>query len=321
MGHLLHRPAPVRSPRGRGTGLLALLLSLSLTSWAAAESIQVLCGEVTPQSRAVIQGLERVLQRSLPIANAGGDTRQLLQLSRNLAQERPTLLIVLGTPALMAVAPRIKNLPTVFAMVADPFQTGAAYDASRPEDHQDNITGIASPPPLEQAIHQTLSIFPRKKRWGMIYHPHQGASVELRQLLTRLAVENHLSLTTKPALTAPEAEAALKDLVREGVEVLFLPPDHFAPVYGPAALALGQQRLLVVVNGNPRLTGKGAVLRVTLDYNAVGEAAGRLVQRLQAGEKPKQIPITRFSPATVEVDEALLQQWAGYPRSMNKEGQ
>ena len=76
---------------------------------------------------------------------------------------------------------------------------------------------------------------------------------------------------------------------------------------------MGKDRRLVVINGNPRLQDRGAVLSVTLNYEALGEEAAHLVQRLLAGEKPKGIAIAQSSPARVEVNDSLLSLWAGYP--------
>ena len=82
-------------------------------------------------------------------------------------------------------------------------------------------------------------------------------------------------------------------------------------------MALGLERRFVVVNGNPRIDSRGAVLSVTLNYEIVGEQAAQLVQRLLNGEKSGAIPIIQASPAQVEVDESLLTSWAGYPPGKN----
>ena len=69
-----------------------------------------------------------------------------------MRRQRPRLLVVLGTPALMAVAPVEKQIPVVFALVGNPYFTGAAYFPDHPEDHQENVTGLATPAPLTAAL-------------------------------------------------------------------------------------------------------------------------------------------------------------------------
>jgi len=277
------------------------------------ETVKVFCWSLTPQAKAVISGLERGLGRSLPVVEAGGDYDRGELLVRELAHEKLQLLVVLGTQALMLTAPRIKKTPVVFALVADPYHTGAAYNKAHPEDHQANITGVASPPPLEEALRQGRKLFPAKRRWGLLYNPGEGSSLELQQHMAALAQQSGLELTARPAATESEAMAQLTALPSQGVEVVYIPPEQFSRQYAASLLQLGKERRLVVINGNPRIDGKGAVLTVTLDYDAVGEEAARLAQRLLAGEKPAKIPIVTASPAQVQVDEALLSQWAGYP--------
>lgn len=299
--------------------LLPLILAVALLPSALSrparsqDALKIFCWSPTPQTQAVLGGLERVLGRSLPVVEAGGDYAQGEIVVRQLAAEKPKLLIVLGTQALALTAPRIKKTPVVFAMVADPYQTGAAYNRDHPEDHQENITGIASPPPMAAAIEQTLKLFPAKRHWGLIYDPTEGPSLELRQIFSALASQAGLKVTAISASSEAAAVDALSEFGRRGVQVVFLPPDNFARQYADQVLAMGNKQRFVVINGNPRITGQGAVLRITLDYTAVGEQAGHLVQRLLAGEKPKAVPITLASPVQAEVNESLLNLWAGYP--------
>ena len=301
--------------------LLLVLVSLVLLPVRCrAESqdpVKVFCWSLTPQAKAVLSGLERVLDRSLPVVTAAGDYAQGEILIKQLAAEKLQLLIVLGTQALTLTAPKIKKTLVVFAMVADPYHSGAAYNKARPDDHQENIVGIASPPPLEEAIRQTQKLFPDKRHWGLLYDPFEGPSVELKQNVAALAQAAGLKLTAVAVSPGAPATAALQELPAKGVQVVFIPPDQLSGHYAQTLAGMGKDRRLVVINGNPRLQGRGAVLSVTLNYEAVGEQAAHLVQRLLAGEKPKGIPIAQSSPAQVEVNDSLLNLWAGYPPGKN----
>jgi ABC-type uncharacterized transport system substrate-binding protein len=294
--------------------LLPLLLFLApVHPIDAKDDIEVFCWDLTPQAKAVLSGMERVLEQKLPVVDAAGNYHQGEIFLKELALKQPRLLIVLGTQALALTAPRIKKGLVVFAMVADPFHTGAAYNKDHPDDHQANITGIASPPPLKEAIEKTAQFFPAKRHWGLIYDPSEGPSVELKQNFAALAQSAGLTLTARPAQSGPEAIAVLDELRKQGIQVVYIPPDQFSKNYARHLMTLGLERRFVVVNGNPRLDRRGAVLSVTLNYDTIGQQAAQLVQRLLNGEKPKAIPIIPASPAEVTVDESLLTNWAGYP--------
>jgi putative tryptophan/tyrosine transport system substrate-binding protein len=295
---------------------LVVLLSSGRQS-DAKDAIEVFCWDLTPQAKAVLSGLERVLGQTLPVAEAAGNYDHGEVLLKELAQKQPRLIIVLGTQALSLTAPKIKKGLVVFAMVADPYHTGAAYNKDHPDDHHENIVGIASPPPLEEAIQKAGQFFPAKRHWGLLYDPSEGPSVELKQNFAALAQSAGLKLTALAAGTGAEAIAALNELRRQGVQVIFVPPDQFSKNYAQHLMTLGLERRFLVVNGNPRLDRRGAVLSVTLNYETIGEQAAQLVQRVLNGEKTGAIPIIQASPAQVEVDESLLTSWAGYPPGKN----
>jgi ABC-type uncharacterized transport system substrate-binding protein len=105
----------------------------------------------------------------------GPEARETL---RRVRDRHPRLLITLGTPALMLVAPVVKTIPVVFGLVANPYFTGAVYEPAHPDVHQENITGIATPAPLEAALQQGSSLLGQGV-WGLLYDPTDGVAVDL----------------------------------------------------------------------------------------------------------------------------------------------
>ena len=76
--------------------------------------------------REAIAGLQENLQTGpVEVVCAPEFGRELQTELRRVRQLKPRLLVVLGTPALMRVAPLEKNTPVVFALVANPYFTGA----------------------------------------------------------------------------------------------------------------------------------------------------------------------------------------------------
>ena len=100
--------------------------------------------------------------------------------------------MVLGTPAFIAVTPVEKHTPMVFALVADPYFTGAASGPEHPEDHQENLTGLASPAPLEAALKQGAGLL-GDASWGLLYDPSDGMAAELAQNLPESPAVRHHS--------------------------------------------------------------------------------------------------------------------------------
>jgi hypothetical protein len=160
---------------------LWLLLLPALIGCGAEGSVTVFCSQDAPRMRQAFGGLEAGLGRGkldvVCVPEFGPQGEEELRRVRN---RRPRLLVVLGTPALLRVAPVEKKTPVVFAVVANPYFTGAAYEPEHPETHQENITGIFSPPPLDEALEHGASLLGRRA-WGMLYDPNDGVAVELKE--------------------------------------------------------------------------------------------------------------------------------------------
>jgi len=310
--------SPSISLRTPGSPVLRAFLALLLGGAAACGVIQhqgviVFGSPDSPRMRIAIAGLEsRLGEGPLTVIWASGSGEGAREQLRQIQGRRPRLLVVLGTPALISVAPVEKRIPVVFALVGDPYSTGAAYDPAHPEIHQENVTGIASPPPLKAALAQGARLL-GPRAWGLLYDPNDGVAVELKE---RFLKEAPL-LGLKP-LTAASTEAAgdrrgLEELLARGATVFYLPPAASAARYAPLLLDWGREGKVMVVSSLPEGSHAGALLWVALDYRALGEEAGALAARVLKGEKPARIPIEEKTPLRVEVDESLLRRWCGYP--------
>ena len=192
-----------------------LLLGLSLSLLAACGSgpessnpIVIFGSPDSPRLRQAVAGLQAKLGPGpvevVLVPEFGSEGRETL---RRLRKTRPRLLVVLGTPALLLTAPVEKNIPVVFGLVANPYFTGAAYDPAHPEDHQENVTGIASPAPLSAALQHGVSLL-GKGSWGLLYDPTDGVAVDLARRFESEAGRLGLqALTETSAAAATDADA------------------------------------------------------------------------------------------------------------------
>ncbi len=263
--------------------------------------------------RQAIAGLQENLPAGpLQVVCAPEFGRELQTEWRRVHELKPRLLVVLGTPALLQVAPAEKNTPVVFALVPDPYFTGVAYEPQHPEDHQENVTGLASPPPLEAALKQGSALL-GKAPWGLLYDPTDGVAAQLAREFTRQAPQFGITPLTETSSAAASDQPGLERLVARGAKVIYLPPAAAAARYAHLVLDWGQRHKVMVVSGYPEGPHKGALLWVALDYRKLGGEAGALARRVLGGEAPQQIPMAEATPLKVEVDEKLLRHWSGYP--------
>jgi putative ABC transport system substrate-binding protein len=280
--------------------------------------IIVFCSSDSPRMRQAIAGLEsRLGEGPLPVIWASGTGEGARAQLRQIQGSHPRLLVVLGTPVLISMAPVEKRIPVVFALVGDPYFTGAAYDPAHPELHQENVTGIASPPPLKAALEEGARLL-GPRTWGLLYDPNDGVAVELKDRFLKEASPLGLNPLTAASTAAAGDRQGLEELLSRGATVFYLPPAPSAARYAPLLLDRGRAGKVAVVSSLPEGSHAGALLWVTLDYRALGEEAGALAARVLKGEKPARIPIVEKTPLRIEIDDALLRRWCGYPPSNAK---
>jgi ABC-type uncharacterized transport system substrate-binding protein len=293
--------------------LLLVLLAPAGCGWGPRGPIIVFCSPDSPRLRLALQGLRASLEgQPLEVVCVPEFGPELTERLREVRGERPRLLVVLGTAALMVVAPTEKQIPVVFALVGDPYFTGAAYFPEHPEDHQENVTGLASPAPLAAALKQGAALLGRGP-WGLLYDPNDGVAAELARKFVKEAPGYGIQPLTAASTGAAGDGPALQRLRDEGARVIYLPPAASAARYAFRVLALGREHQVKVVSSYPEGQHQGAILWVALDYRKLGEEAGALGRRVLNGEAPKAIPFRESQPLRVEADEALLRYWSGYP--------
>jgi ABC-type uncharacterized transport system substrate-binding protein len=313
LSHLALRPILSWERLSLGMLLLLALLVSGSCHPKPDSPLPVFGSPDSPRLRQVVAGLRSGLApRRLELVTVPEFAPPDDETLHRIRAQHPPLLLVLGSPALLRVAPVEKRVPVVFAMVGNPYVTGVAPGPAHPDIHQKNITGIASPPPVSAALEQGARLL-GPGSWGLLYDPQEGQAVEVAQLFTKLAPAYGLTPLTEASSEAATDLPALEKLLSRGARVLYLPPTASAARYAPLVLTWGRERRVKVVSSHPEVEHQGAILWVALDYRTLGKEAASLAQRVLAGERPENIPIMEKMPLQVEADESLLRYWSGYP--------
>jgi ABC-type uncharacterized transport system substrate-binding protein len=294
--------------------LLLVILALAVASCGRAPGpVVIFASPDSPRMRQAVAQIKARLGtipvQAVYVPQFGPEGAETL---RRLRAKSPPLLVVLGTPALLLVAPAVKNLPVVFGLVANPYFTGAAYDPAHPDVHQENITGFYTPAPLNAALEHGVSLFGAEP-WGLLYDPTDGVATELAQRFVNTAPRFGVQPLTATNTAAADDGPQLERLIKRGARVLYLPPAASAARYAPLLLKWGREMKVRVVSSLPEGSHQGAALWVAVDYRRLGADIGDLARRVLAGANPKSIPITEKIPLKVEVNDSLLRQWSGYP--------
>ena len=225
--------------------------------------------------------------------NAQNDFSTAQSIAQKFVSDKVDIIITVTTPCLQVTATANKTIPHVFGMVTDPFRMGVAED---PEHHQENITGVATFQPVDEAIELITKVLPEVKNIGVIWNPTEACSEACTEMMRKGVKSRNLTLKEITVTNSNEVLTAAQGLSEKGVDVIFISGDNTVSLALDAVVGVGGDKDIPVVTNTPLDTEKGALFGLGADYYTVGKETGKLAVRVMKGEKPADIPIRKLVP-------------------------
>ena len=111
------------------------------------------------------------------------------------------MIIPLSTPCLQAALISTKEIPIIFASVANPYRAGAGKSA---EDHLVNVSGVSSRGPIKQAVEFIKEVMPEVRRLGTLWTPSEINSEYYLELAREGASELGIEIIAVPVANSNE---------------------------------------------------------------------------------------------------------------------
>ncbi len=178
-------------------------------------------------AKGVVDGLKKsgILDRekiSIDPKNAHGDYATAQSIGQEIVSKKYDYVITLSTLAAQVMVNQNKKIPHVFGAVTDPVKSGIAKSLT---GHPDNVTGIATPQPVESTVRLMRRVFPKAKVIGMIWNPAEANS-EICTLLTRESAKKLGFKVVEVQISGTqEIEEALKSILRKKPDIFFTSGD------------------------------------------------------------------------------------------------
>ena len=218
--------------------------------------------------------------------NAQGEIAQLPALLDAALQRDPDVIVTLTTPAMIAAARRITDIPIVYTIASDPVALGIFEAGSRPS----NLTGVHDDPPLDRLLEMAMGHDPDLKAIGMVFDPAQPNAVLSVEKLRRACKTHQITLHEANASSLTELAPAVQALIQRGAGALLLSADNVVSAGFAVIQSTAKKAGLPVFVTEPDLVAAGATGAVGDDYEAWGMQAGRLVAKVLAGVPPSALP-------------------------------
>ena len=234
-------------------------------------------------------GFKEKTDFTLKRLNAQGEIGQLTTLLEAARTESPDLIVTVTTPALMAAAKNVKDIPVVFTVASDPLVLGLFKPGQCPP----NLTGVNDDPPVDRLLDMARKHNPSLAAVGILYDPAQANSLISVEKLRRACRERGMTLHEVTANSVSELPAATLAVLQRGAGAILLSADNLVSTGFPAIQAAAKKAGIPVFATAPSLVRQGATGAVGDDYEAWGAQAGRLAAKVLAGVPPSELPIER----------------------------
>ena len=254
-----------------------------------------------------LRKLEFVEGRNLTVqkAHASGEIPNITPIMQNFDNSDVDLIVAMTTPCLTAACTTVKNKPVVFTYVYDPIAAGAGKTM---EDHQPNITGVGSFPPVEDTIKTIQQLVPGVQAVGTLYNSSEANSRKVVSVARELFRKRGIQLEEIAITNTSEVYQAAQTLASRNIQAFWITGDNTAlqAFSGIAKVAL-QARLPLIIN-DPEFTDQGALVAVGIGWYETGLAASQRVAQVLLGQNPKDLPFQNVAVLKLVVNPKVAEQ-------------
>jgi ABC-type uncharacterized transport system substrate-binding protein len=250
----------------------------------------------TPPSEETLAGIMEAWKSSplvegrdytLSLRSAQGDMSAIPGCLDTAVTEGANLIVPLSTPTLQTTIARVRKLPIVFSLVANPVAVGAGTSDS---DHLPNVTGVSVMAPVDGILDFMQKYYPEMKRFGSLFCPAEVNSVHLKEALEAECQKRGLTLETVAVNSAGELADSALALMSRPIDAVLQISDNLSSSGFSAITKAARRAQKPLISMNSTTIPQGAGVSIGRDYHAAGIETTRMIERVIAGEDPANIP-------------------------------
>jgi putative ABC transport system substrate-binding protein len=221
---------------------------------------------------------------------ASGATERLPTLAAELVALKPDLIVVVSTPATLALAKATTTIPIVFNGIGDPLSSGIVSSLARPGG---NLTGtsIRSSEVGVKLLDLLLEIAPRAKRLAYLSDVKNKSAQATFEKIKENAARVAAKVLFLDARRRSNLERSLETLRRERVQGLIVGAGAVLVEHREPIVQFAAQNRLPVVYGRRDYMEIGGLLAYgaggSADYARTADYAYRILR----GGKPADLPV------------------------------
>lgn len=237
------------------------------------------------------------------VSNANGDSSLIQSIARDLSRSHPTLIAVIGTPAVIAMAQQDKRDPIIALAMGDPVGSKVATSLDHPGG---NVTGTIDFIDPAKLVDQLEEVRPAPAKIGTIYDAsNENSQVWVKQLRASVAKRPGVRLVEATVAGTGDVQNAARSLLGRADTILIGPDATAAAAISTiGAVALPRGIPVYLTSGDASVRGVLATLGP--NYAALGAAAADLGVKVVDGTSPAVIPFGQPGALTWDVNSVTL---------------
>jgi ABC-type uncharacterized transport system substrate-binding protein len=238
----------------------------------------------------------------IKVSNAQGDAATLAMMVDAAIADRADLILLTSTPTLQAAVQKVKDIPVVFNVVANPMLAGAGKSF---EDHLPNVTGIATMSDYDGMARVVRECLPDAHRVGTLFSSNEDNSIYNKDAMAAALRAVGIELVAQGVTAAPDVPDAALALTGGDVDALCqVNSNALDAAFASITMAARKDHRPLFAFTSGQAAKGGAAVAVARDYEQAGRDMALLVKRIMRGERPAAIPIRLVSKTRIIVNRA-----------------
>ena len=226
--------------------------------------------------------------------SAGGNKARAAEIVTKFSEQRPDLILSLGTSSTVPLSRGIKDIPIVFSIVYDPVAAGIATSW---QSSGNNTTGCSPLIPMSRVM-DLLKKFAPVKILAVLYTPGEKNSESQLRDLQEIQGKYQIKVIPVRLTKKEEIELLLPEILRS-TDALYVTGSNLINSQIQTIIDMSTKAKIITITHLEDLIEKGVLLGVSADSYDLGRMSGDQALKIFAGASPSSIPIETATKETV----------------------
>ncbi|MCC8023423.1 MAG: ABC transporter substrate-binding protein [Clostridiales bacterium] len=219
--------------------------------------------------------------------NAQDDQATCNTIATKLASADCDLILAIATPAAVAVANVIKDVPILVTAVTDLVDAGLVDSNESPGG---NVSGTSDINPVSDQMDLLLELIPDAENVGLLYTSSESNSEFQVKLAAEVLDEKGIASEEYTISQVDEVESKINSM-KGSVDALYIPTDNKLADAMPQVSAVANAAGIPVITGESGMVKNGGLATYGLDYYLLGKQTAEMAVRIFNGEDVSTMPV------------------------------